>query len=94
MSKSIKEHMAEADSVKKIVDDANGLLMKARDELATAREVLTELRVYQHPKLMIDRRSVPHMVCRVADCGENNFPPLHLIDKQISRINALLGDRP
>lgn len=94
MGKSIKDHMDESDQVKKLVDEANALLARAREELGLIREVLNELRPFQHPKLNIRQREANYAARRVADCGDNDFAPLHLIDRQIARINALLGDRP
>lgn len=94
MSDSIGEHLGQSDSVKKIIDNSNVLLTRAKDELQTAREVLTALREYQHPKVAINHRTAPYQVKTVADCPDRDFTPAHLIDKQIARISALLGDRP
>lgn len=94
VGKSIKDHMDESDQVKKLVDEANALLGRAREELATIREVLTSLRDFQHPKMLIRRADTSYLTREVANCGDRDFTPAHLIDRQVARINALLGDRP
>lgn len=94
MGKSIKEHMDDSNQVKRLVDDANALLARARDELATVREVLSSLSDFQHPKVIMKRTDASYLAREVAECGDRDFTPSHLIGKQIARINALLGDRP
>ena len=54
---------------------------------ATTRVVLEGLSDYQHPKLQMD---VPYQI-RLSD--DKAMSPKAVINRQIDRINALLGDR-
>lgn len=92
MSKTIKDHIDESDQVKTLIDHSNALLVKAREELVMIRESLECLRAYQHPKLVI--ASPGYRMKDVVGRGDRPFAPLDLIDAHVTRINALIGDRP
>ncbi|WP_120636061.1 hypothetical protein [Ruegeria sp. EL01] len=84
---TVKEHFEECKSVSDVIDNANALLTKCQAELMVARDLLDGLKEYQHPKLTM---SVPY---RLRAKNDENLPPKALIDREIDRINALLGDR-
>lgn len=85
--KTVKAHLEESDRVEAIVKDANAMVKKLQAELATTRVVLEGLSDYQHPKLQMD---VPYQI-RLSD--DKAMSPKAVINRQIDRINALLGDR-
>lgn len=98
MSKTVKEHFAACKQVSEVIDDANALLTKCRDELHKARIILEMIGPYQHPKLEVpigcngwisDQKNMPPGW--ISD--EKYMPPSTLIEIEIKRINALLGDR-
>ena len=90
MSETLKAHFENCKQVSQIVDDANALLTKVRDELFTAREALESLIQYQHPKLAM---SMPYRLAESASEREKMVAPAAVISRQVGRINALLGDR-
>ncbi|GGE30210.1 hypothetical protein GCM10011360_17830 [Primorskyibacter flagellatus] len=88
MAKTVQEHFEECKQIDQIVDQANALLTKVRNELVIARAVLEALSEYQHPKLAM---AVPYQFRQ--DLGDKHVTPRTVIDAEITRINALLGDR-
>lgn len=87
MSKTVKEHFAACKQVSEVIDDANALLTKCRDELHKARMILEMIGPYQHPKLEVPIGYNGWI------SDQKNMPPSTLIEIEIKRINALLGDR-
>ena len=87
MSKTVKEHFEACKQVSQVIDDANALLTKCKDELHRSRTILELLEPYQHPKLAVP---IPYMAWLT---DEKSMPPSSLIALAIKRINALLGDR-
>ena len=85
-----KAHFENCKQVSQIVDDANALLTKVRDELFVARATLEALAAYQHPKLSMN---MPNGIADSSNEREKPVPPAYVITRQIKRINAILGDR-
>lgn len=90
MTDTIKAHFENCKQVSQIVDDANALLTKVRDELFVARETLEGLVQYQHPKISM---SLPYRLADSREDREKSVAPAYVISRQVARINALLGDR-
>ncbi|WP_065321743.1 hypothetical protein [Tritonibacter mobilis] len=88
MSKTVKEHFDECQQVSVVIDNANALLTKTRDELIVARSALEDLRKYQHPEMRMD---CPYRLRTQRDEGKTT--PAIVIDRAVRRINELLGDR-
>lgn len=88
MSKTVKEHQAEADRIKKHVDDANALLEKMKRVANDARSTLEALKVFS-PNDQFKARCPYHL--RDRDSDEASMSAI--IDRQVAQINALLGDR-
>jgi hypothetical protein len=84
---TIKLHIDKAAEVKAIVDNANALLLKAKSLLEGTRATLEALSEFQHPKL---RMEFPY---HLRNGGPETVTPSIVINAQVSRINALLGDR-
>ena len=87
---TIKSHFENCKQVSQIVDDANALLTKVRDELFVARETLEKLTEYQHSKLSMP---IPYRLYEGSGEREKSVAPAVVISRQVHRINALLGDR-
>ena len=88
MTKTVKQHMEETDQVQKLVKSANGLVTKLQAELAQARTTLEELSGMQHPKLVM---RVPYGIRGNGKDVETS--PAGVIDRQVKRINEILGDK-
>lgn len=88
MAKTVKQHLEESDRVTELVKGANGMVSKLQAELAISRATLDALLEYQHPQLRMD---VPYAIRGTRDDGK--VTPASIVHKQISRINALLGDK-
>lgn len=90
MTETTKAHFDNCKQVSQILDDANALLTKVRDELFTARETLEKLTEYQHHKLAMP---IPYRLAWGDSEREKTVTPAVVIIRQVHRINALLGDR-
>ncbi len=88
MAKTVKEHIEQSDRVTDIVKDANALVTKLQAELAISRATLEALKDYQHP---LHKMQVPYAIRVARDRDEGT--PVSIIHIQVSRINALLGDK-
>lgn len=88
MSKTVKEHMQDSDTVKKIIEDANALVGRLQKELNCARETMEKLTPYQHP---LHRMDQPYHLR--SERGNDPSAPASVIAAQVARINTLLGDR-
>lgn len=88
MTKTVKQHMEETDQVQKLVKSANGLVTKLQAELSQARTTLEELSGMQHPKLLM---RIPYGIR--GSGKEDETSPAGVIDRQVKRINELLGDK-
>lgn len=86
MAKTVTEHFDDCKQVQDVVANANALLNKTQKQLGECRALLETLAPYQHPMLKVAVKYRPF-----AENGE--YTPEQLIEGQISRINALLGDR-
>lgn len=84
---TVKEHFEECKQVSDVIDRANALLVKCRAELSDARDVLDSLKEYQHPKLTM---TAPY---RLRAKNDESLTPKALIEREVARINELLGDR-
>ncbi len=89
MVKTVKEHFEDCKQVSDVIDNANALLTKCQRELDAARAALEALKEYQHPKMKMD---VPYHF-RPSSGDRQTVTPAALIDKEVARINQLLGDR-
>lgn len=81
----------EADRFVKLIASSGALLKKARDELAQTRATLEALKPAQHPAVRIQIGSALKLEREQYD---SPVAPLTMIERQIARINTLLGDRP
>jgi len=88
MSKTVKQHFDECQQVSVVIDNANALLTKTRDELMIARSALEALIKYQHPEMRMD---CPYQLTLRSDEGPTS--PRIVIERTVRRINELLGDR-
>lgn len=88
MAKTVKEHTDETDQVLKIVNSANALVKKLQAELAISRATLEDLAAMQHPKLVMQ---VPYAIR--GSNTDDKTTPAGVIDRQVKRINELLGDK-
>lgn len=86
-AKTVQEHDAEADQIIKHVRDANALVDRLKEELATTRRTLDVLAEHQHPSVVLGS---PYWL---KTKNNDQVSPKRMIEMQTDRINALLGDR-
>ena len=86
--KTVKDHIEASDRIIKTVNEANALVKKLRDRLEDIRSTLEALKPYQHDKLKMS------MPCHLrAKEMPSELSPRRVIEQEIKRINAILGDR-
>lgn len=85
--KTVKEHLQEADTIKKHIDASNAMVLKLQSELSATRAGLEALIAMQHPALIL---TVPYAL---RTSNDEKLKPADLIKRQIDRINATLGDK-
>lgn len=90
MSKTVKEHLEQADQIKSHVDDANALLKKLREELDRARLALEWLKQFDAPAFA-PKPAGYQFSNDVKDTAKVTMA--EMIDARVKKINALLGDR-
>ena len=93
MSKTVKDHLEDCKQVSVVIDNANALLTKTKDELQRARDVLEALIDYQHPLLSVNSYSYQVGKLFADNKTDKGIPPVALIKAEIAAINNLLGDR-
>lgn len=86
--KTVKEHLNEADTVKRLVDDSTAMVKKLKDELEVCREIFEWAEKFNHPEF---RMHAPYFL---RTHFQNEQVPLASVTrKSVERINAVLGDR-
>ena len=85
---TMKQQADAITTVSKLMGAAMALPERLAKQLREARAVLETLQEYQHPKLSID------LNYSLKDAmGDSRIPPATLIEREIKRINDILGDR-
>lgn len=88
MSKqTISLHLADCKEVATVIAEANALLVKAKEELESARRTLETLQPFMHPLHKVGEYESKRLTNR------DSCTPEDLAKAQVARINALLGDR-
>ena len=86
--KTVKEHMDETDSIKKHIADSDALVLLLKSQLEESRHVLEKLRHFSPQNHFVVEAGY-----LLREKSEETLSMNGFIDREISRINKLLGDR-
>lgn len=84
---TITEHLDDCKEVGEVIKQANALLIKAKEELESARRTLETLQPFMHPLHKVGEYEAKRLT------GRDSCTPEVLAKAQVTRINELLGDR-
>jgi hypothetical protein len=86
-TKTVKEHTDETDQMVRHLKDGDSLIVKLRDQLDEARRAFKWLEEFSHPSFC---KSIQYQ--RVGVEGDKPATMKKVIEAQVARINATLGD--
>ncbi|WP_420411640.1 hypothetical protein [Roseibium sp.] len=88
-SKTVKEQIEQTDQVMKLLNDGNALANKLAGELKKCRQSFELLRAFQpNDQFKVD---LPYSM--KTKNGDQQFSMREIIDRQVTEINSILGDR-
>ncbi len=86
--KTVTQHMSDCYAISKTIADANALVEKLQKQLQEARQIIEMLGGWSHPKLKISPLYGSWVPRETSELTGEAIAKI-----EVSRINALLGDR-